>query len=310
MLTQTNSLQLVYPPISNQEGEWLAQIPEVRALASRSKLYMIGQRAELFFRDLRLDESSETLFFDIVQADHEIGMSLTMPIASVIPDYKGVIEIELGDKLIRIWHDPHRSDEEPLAWFTPDKLLFDLSHDHVPGKAGIDVRRLTHFDLLYVGISKAGDSLSRLFDTGHHARLSILSNERQRFPTSRVSDEMTLFMFDIERMGIGIYDYNQLPEVVGVDFRADPGRVVADAEKALVKTLSPRYNEVRYVNYPRGTDGLYGTALTWYSYAIREDVTFHTGSGTIRGGVQENDYDVITIDGDDVTVAKFDQDEP
>lgn len=33
------NLELVYPPISNQEGEWLWEDKEVRECVKRSKLY-------------------------------------------------------------------------------------------------------------------------------------------------------------------------------------------------------------------------------------------------------------------------------
>lgn len=46
-----NSLQLQYPPISNQEAEWLKEDPEVVKLMRRSRLYMVGQRQELRFDD-------------------------------------------------------------------------------------------------------------------------------------------------------------------------------------------------------------------------------------------------------------------
>lgn len=43
-----NKLQLVYPPISNQEGVWLWEVEAVRESVKASKLYMIGHREELF----------------------------------------------------------------------------------------------------------------------------------------------------------------------------------------------------------------------------------------------------------------------
>lgn len=46
MKAQLNILKLVYPPISNQEAEWLKDDPEVRELLKQSNLYMIGQRGE------------------------------------------------------------------------------------------------------------------------------------------------------------------------------------------------------------------------------------------------------------------------
>jgi hypothetical protein len=42
MKTALNTLHLVYPPISNQEGEWPKKDSEVEEMLRRSDLYMIG----------------------------------------------------------------------------------------------------------------------------------------------------------------------------------------------------------------------------------------------------------------------------
>ena len=49
MKSQINILQLVYPPISNQEAEWLKDDLEVQEALKNSNLYMICQRSEAFF---------------------------------------------------------------------------------------------------------------------------------------------------------------------------------------------------------------------------------------------------------------------
>ena len=49
MKVQLHFLKLVYPPISNQEAEWLKEIPEVQEVIKHSNLYMIGQRHESKF---------------------------------------------------------------------------------------------------------------------------------------------------------------------------------------------------------------------------------------------------------------------
>jgi hypothetical protein len=304
MRFQANRLRLVYPPISNQEGEWLWKIPAVREQVRSSKLYMIGQRAELIFDDFNADQGDFVLEFTLRQLGTENSMHWRVPLRAILPDhYDGEIDVELGPKLIRVWGEDSAPDGEPLAWFTPDKLLYNAWNGHIPVQQLSEHKEFLTFDLLYVGISKAGDSFTRLIDSGHDARGRILSNERQRYPTSRVTDEMTLFLFDIERIGIRYLDIDELARVdVGEDFRPDPIRVFADAEKAFVKVLNPQYNEVRYQSYPRGTDGLYGEGLARYAYAIAEDLVFLTPGGEIHGGVREGDYDVILVEGDEVRV--------
>jgi len=44
-----HKLELVYPPISNQEAEWLKNEKDVQNEIKASNLYMIGQKPESFF---------------------------------------------------------------------------------------------------------------------------------------------------------------------------------------------------------------------------------------------------------------------
>ena len=57
---QTSRLDLVYPPISNQEAVWLEHDPDVREELRASDLYMIAARAEAKFTDIELDRETHT----------------------------------------------------------------------------------------------------------------------------------------------------------------------------------------------------------------------------------------------------------
>jgi len=60
-----SELRLVYPPISNQEGDWLASDEEVKDQVKESKFYMIGQRKELLFVDFSYDENARVFHFKL-----------------------------------------------------------------------------------------------------------------------------------------------------------------------------------------------------------------------------------------------------
>src|SRR5690606_908998 len=84
--------------------------------------------------------------------------------------------------------------------------------------------------------------------------------------------------------------------------------IVADAEKAFVSLLKPRYNVQLFRNYPKGSDGLYGSDYVRYGYSICETVTFNTAHGRFRGsrdpltGFITNDGDCIFVEGDAVNL--------
>jgi len=77
-------------------------------------------------------------------------------------------------------------------------------------------------------------------------------------------------------------------------------RIVADAEKAFVSLLKPEYNIVKFSNYQRGVDSLYGSKYARYAYAIGEDLALNTAHDRVRGardpnGVISNDADFIFV---------------
>lgn len=62
---QVSRLDLVYPPISNQEAIWLEREPDVQEELRASNLYMIAARSEAKFTDIKIAEETHTVRFDI-----------------------------------------------------------------------------------------------------------------------------------------------------------------------------------------------------------------------------------------------------
>ncbi|WP_429185488.1 hypothetical protein [Aeromonas veronii] len=138
-----------------------------------------------------------------------------------------------------------------------------------------------------------------LIAKGHHARQEILSNEPQRYPGARVTDEIFLFLFRPEPFFITSFGEDS---EIDLYFGYDHKRIVADAEKAFVSLLQQNYNTVRFKRYPTGADGLYGSKLDRYSYSIGEAITFNTPHGQIKSsqngnlGGLSNKADFISVD--------------
>jgi hypothetical protein len=170
---------------------------------------------------------------------------------------------------------------------------------------------LMRFKMHYVGISKENDSFQRLFDTGHKARTAILTNERQISPESRVSDELMLFMFRVDpstfETCISEEDVDSL--WLESDQYPDQKAYAADAEKALVKIMDSQYNEKKFPNYPKGTDGLWGKGFDRYGFHFEELVEFVTDKCSIRGGKPYggDQPDLILVDGDNVELIAISQ---
>ncbi len=66
MAVKQTSLELVYPPVSNQEAVWLTEVKEVQTVLRGSDFYMIVAREEARFEDFEPDEEAGTLCFSFV----------------------------------------------------------------------------------------------------------------------------------------------------------------------------------------------------------------------------------------------------
>lgn len=312
-VTRTKSkitfLETVYPPISNQEAVWLQNDPDVEALLRQSDFYMIGGRAEAKYLNLVIDPETYVTTFDFA-----IGSDFHDPVEIRIRDLPAVAEskaesfwIEAGDKIIRVWDGPiGKPGSNVLEWFTTEKLIWDRSR----GRAGIErfdrYSEAATYDLLYVGIAKVGDSFDRLISNGHKARMEILGNEPQRYLGARVTDEIYLFLFNVQPLIMTTFEPGHDFENEDFNDAYDQKRIVADAEKAFVSLLKPEYNVVKFASYPKGADGLYGSDFVRYGYAICEAISLNTAHGRIRGsrdattGFITNDADSIFVEGNTV----------
>lgn len=314
--SKISRLELVYPPISNQEAVWLQDDPEVQAEMRHSDFYMIAGRAEARFTEITCDQDAHILRFNV-----RVGDALTDSVALRLHELAGVdghdrYWLEAGEKMVRVWDGPVRQEgSKVLAWFTTEKLLWDKARG-MPGIDGLDrCRDLATYDLLYVGIAKKGDSYERLINRGHKARMNILANEPQRYPGARVSDEVYLFLFRANPLILQTFAPGHEFSDEDLSPNIDRKRIVADAEKAFVSLLRPDYNVTKFAKYPRGDDGLFGAGYDRYGYLIGEGIAFNTAHGRFKGahdpcGSISNDADFIMVEGDNVSLFVSGKDFP
>ena len=305
-----NRLYLIYPPFTNQEGEWLYKDKEVRENVKSSKLYMIVQREEVFFKeyeDIKVSIPDGVIKFKLQMGKGfspiiRLDIKRTLQYFFKNPDVE--MRLELGDRLIRITDS---TNNKVILWFTPNKFLFDYYRGNVITSIDgeFNHRNFTRYYLHYVGISKENDSFSRLFKNAHHGRLKILSNESPINCCSRVTDEMLLLLFDIDKTNINIASNgDNIEEWFG--YTTDSIKVVADAEKAFVNLLETKYNKVRFTKYPLGSDGLVEQGLKRYGYSIGDDISLLTKTEVFNGSWdQAYNSDCIIIEGESATILKI-----
>ena len=59
--------------------------------------------------------------------------------------------------------------------------------------------------------------------------------------------------------------------------------VTLDAEKALVHNMNPKYNRIKFLNYPSSKDGLHKTDAHAFSYAFAEFAMLKYNDGMVVG---------------------------
>ncbi|MGK9118320.1 hypothetical protein [Olivibacter jilunii] len=315
MRIQLHYLELVYPPISNQEVEWLKNDPEVQIQLSKSHLYFIGQKSETFFAfdddiELKLNNESKLYFNYINQKKEDSGCIDT----DKLLEFHGyplnlTLDIEMGNKLIRISYK-ESGKNELIDWFTTDKILHDKSRNKPFIIDFNNYLSFFTFTLHYVGISKKETAFERLVIRPHDKRLRILSNENPLSIGSRVTDEMVLFFFRIKSDEIKLYLNDRDFDEFGYNELEDYSRIISDAEKAFIKVMASQYNEVKFEKYPFSTDGLFDTKVEKRSFTIDENIIFLTDTNKIvckrkkpKKQVEKGDF--ISVSKDKVDLIKI-----
>lgn len=300
---KTTFLELAFPPISNYEAHHLQGEPASEHM-KQSDFYMIGGKPKSMFINPHLCEETGALKLELYIGDikSSSGSILIQELSSVrqfLDTQDKQIGISCGEDFVQVFYEED-NEQLLLERFTPENILWYRSRN-VDGVSGFDnFRELFRYDLLYVGIAKKGDSYERLIKDGHHARMKILSNEPQRYPGARVTDEIFLFLFRLEPLYITTFGNDETE--FDMDFGYNHKQIVADAEKAFVSLLQPEYNTVKFKQYPKGKDGLIESKLDNYSYSIGEFITFNTPNGEIKGarneftGGLDNKADFIFVD--------------
>lgn len=292
-------LELVIPPISNQEAVWYKDEP-VAEYMKQSDFYMIGGKTKSLFGNVRFNDDQTQIFFDLFVGD-DLKSSGIINIGELQPiiEFSGEdFGIASNEDEIEFFYEEN-DQNYLLARFTPENILWYRSRD-TNGISGLDnYKEIFVYDLLYVGIAKQGDSYQRLIQNGHQARQEILANEPQRYPGARVSDETFLFLFRLQP--IFMTSFGDDPDF-DLDISYAHKQIVADAEKAFVSLLKPEYNVIKFKQYPKGKDGLHSSNLDRYGYSIGEAITFNTPHGKIKGGRDKffgaisNEADFIFVD--------------
>lgn len=225
---------------------------------------ILGGKAKSKFSNVHANENNSQILFDVfVGNDHKSSGTIHIHELESVINFEGNnFHIVCADEAIDFFY---RNDGENilLARFTPESILWYRSRE-AAGISGLDnYADVLIYDLLYVGIAKKGDSYDRLIAKGHSARQEILSNEPQRYPGARVTDEIFLFLFSPKPLFVTTFGPDS---DIALDFGYDHKKIIADAEKAFVSLLQQITIQSGLNNIQRGWMGY--TILNWIGIVI------------------------------------------
>lgn len=262
-ILETN-LHLTHSPISIKDFNRIKKSPVLNTELWREKesldnasLYIIGKREAPVFVPRReiSDEHCLILDVEVGKASFRIFIpALTNPKYS-LNGFAGIkTEPEGLEKAQKVWLFAFNDKGEavPNIGFTFDELIYyasnDLFHIEIQG----DFTSAITYDVLYVG-ETVREKLTQRFKA-HHALQDMLIEEKVISPSFDKSEELILMPFTIDSymctMLTGFSTENDWMKGLIGDFDVTPSQISLDAEKSLIHSMNPKYNRIRFKNYP------------------------------------------------------------
>jgi len=263
---------------------------EVKKLLDLASLYIIAKR------EVPNIVLSNKMFIEgVEETGNSIPLSITMKEAGIRVNAIYVLPPEFGRDVVDEMKKMISSDVEldELLYCSAigcGKLYFEPSDDLI---------HFVTYEVLYVG-ECVDEPLTKRFKA-HHALQEMLIEEDVISRDYANSDELILLPFRIGGDVLSILD----PYTSGIDdylkvFTNDLSfgtkEITLDCEKALVHGMNPKYNRIRFLNYPQSEDGLSKTEADVYSYYVGANLVLKYDGGVIYGS--SDDYYVSHIIGD------------
>ncbi len=274
-----------YSPVSAWEFDDLQKEQVFRDLLKDCSVYVIGQRAMLWFDN-------------VVIGDNDIRFDIADGLATPVPCRLRPVDIGLcrtGETLnveVGFHHDgrrdtqPYRKvaalrmydrDGEFKVWWSPQKLLFEAINRGLPVDIGGDVSPFMEYRVHYIGKAFKQTVWNRL--KRHTAYPRILAKQRvEGIDHSQPSLEITLFMLKLvdlveTRYFVPPEQAADIPPDLIHVFRQNPAdpryaafqdrwaspkdaAATTELETLLIHAFKPHYNGVLYEDYPDIADGL------------------------------------------------------
>lgn len=292
-ILETN-LHLTHAPISIKDFNRIKELPvldpEEKERLDKASLYIIGKREVPVFVP-RMEISNEhCLILDVEIGKESFRIfipALTNPKYFLNSFAEIKTEPEGLEKAQKVWLFAFNDKGEvvPTIGFTFDELIYyygnGLFHIIMQG----DFTSAITYEVLYVGES-VREKLTQRFKA-HHALQNMLIKEKVISPSFDKSEELILMPFTIDSymctMLTGFSPEDDWWKAFIGDFDLTPDQINLDAEKAFIHSMNPKYNRIRFKDYPLSKNGLYKSDASVFYYSIAENMILKYDAGNIIG---------------------------
>lgn len=317
-----SKLMLAMAPISIREFDEYKLNTHICKLFDRASIYIIAKRPVQILRVLRDDVELKKLF-DVPEEikRHQTEENKRKYAESILQMKKMIktgklfaLEVSQAgfDNTLRGFFQLDESISindfiVDLSGTNLEKLLYSTSQGMGQFFTREDVTPFISYDVLYVG-QCVGEPLTRRFKA-HHALQKMLIHENVISKDYLNSDELVILPFYSYSETIssitGITSVDEAVKIFTNDFSFGTKEVNLDCEKALVRGMNPKYNDIKFKNYPKSEDGLYKGEADVFSYTIAANIIIKYNKGVVYGSVDLSNASRIVGDKSDNTVTIY-----
>ncbi len=297
-----------FPAMSAYEFDHFRREPEVHERWKESCLYMICQRPVLYFSEYV--PGADEIVCKIKQRGNEQSLSVRLPILPGKPYFGAtasvLVEAQFYDDSPRI-EPPYDNvagfkffdeNENFSGWLSPERFLFGYLRGHIEADVEGDIDAMLQYQVHYIGKAQDQPIWKRL--RAHESFQSVLSREFPFITGEIPTFEIALLFFELEGItvfpGLELRDgepvgedgksltEEQVEELLGKDYISTYERaIVTDAEAYFINFMLPRYNRVRYMEYPDIKGGLKEKGFDATDHLLIVLATLFTEEATYSG---------------------------
>lgn len=319
-----NQIRLAYAPLTSFEFAKLKKDADINEAIKLASLYLIAQRPVISFENFVFNTNKLVISFEIHQKENPVYLKCELPLfqenigLSKTDSYALAFNF-FDEKNLRettVINDVHsfsilkeiEGGDEFKVWFSPEKLLFDWLRRGINCMIQGDYKAFLSYDVHYVGKATKQSILKRL--NGHPKLQDVLSLERPRTKGQYTANEVVILMFEFkENLQHEIISEETPPDkvadiILGKNYPSQE-TIFLEAEKALIKAMQPKYNEVLFGIYPKSDDGLYSEKINNITFTFVDPLTLKYPEGSIMGGLSLWGGDSIKIsEGNKIELVK------